>query len=130
SLSSTTPARRERIALNLSPEPVTGTCEPSRLPGRPLTRPHRRLQSPDFRRREWPEFPGLHIQLQRSVAHPLDLLHVVPNLLEHAPDLAVPTFDQRHLVPRVGSFLQQADLCRRRLYRLFASMRLARSCRP
>jgi hypothetical protein len=65
----------------------------------------------------WLQLPILarwNIQLQRPVADALDLFHVVPNLLEHAADLAIPAFDQRDFEPRIGSIFNDFDLGRRR----------------
>src|SRR6266536_580467 len=56
-----------------------------------------------------PEFAGRDIQAERSISHTLDLFDVVPDLLEHAPDLAVLTFDQRDLIPGIFGFANQAN---------------------
>src|SRR5439155_8223443 len=50
--------------------------------------------------------------------HALDLLHVMSDLLEHAPDLAVLAFDQGDLVPRVFRLADQANFCGRSLLAL------------
>ena len=42
-----------------------------------------------------PEFSWLDIQFQGAVPYALDFLHVVPNLLEHPPNLPIATFDER-----------------------------------
>ena len=52
----------------------------------------KRLEFGDFLGRELSEFSRMHIQLKRTVAYSLDLLHVVSNLFEHAPDLAILAF--------------------------------------
>src|ERR1035438_4906314 len=57
--------------------------------------------------------PGRNIERERSIPDTLDLLHMVPDLLKHAPNLAIAAFDQGHLVPGIGSFLNQADSRRR-----------------
>src|ERR1700757_2167321 len=55
-------------------------------------------QRTHFMRRELAHLPGLDVQLKRAVTHALDLLHVMSDLLKHAPDLPVLTFRERYLV--------------------------------
>jgi hypothetical protein len=61
-----------------------------------------RLQLLHFVWSEMPNFSRLDVQFQRTVTYSLDLLDVMSDLLEHAPDLAVAAFNQRNLVPGVG----------------------------
>jgi hypothetical protein len=63
-----------------------------------------RLQSHDLRWVQQTELAIFHVELQRPIFHPLDLLHVVPNEVEHPPDLPVSSFVQRDLIPRVIAF--------------------------
>src|ERR1700719_2315226 len=74
--------------------------------------PGKGFQFSDLFRRELAEFSRMHIQLKRTVAHALDLFHVMSDLLEHAPDLAILSFDQRDFVPRIRRFANHADLGR------------------
>ena len=60
-----------------------------------------RLQLLHFVSGEMPNFSQLDIQFQRTVTNSLDLLDVMSDLLEHAPDLPVAPFDQRDFVPWV-----------------------------
>ena len=57
--------------------------------------------------------PGWNVEGKRAVSETFDFLHVVSDFLKHAPDLAIAAFDQGHLVPGIGGFLNQADSRRR-----------------
>src|ERR1022692_934751 len=50
-------------------------------------------QAIDFLRGQGAESPGFDVEGERPVANALDLLHMVSDLLKHAPDLAVAAFD-------------------------------------
>ena len=104
---------------------VGAGAPPVRLPARPAPlQPscaaylRSRLQAGHFLRRQMPKFPGRNIELQRSIAHPLYFLHMMPDGLEHLPDLAVLAFDQRNFVPGIVGLANGLDLggrclCRR-----------------
>ncbi len=51
----------------------------------------------------------MHIQFKTSVAHALDLLYMVSNLFEHAPNLAILAFGQCNFVPGIVGFANQID---------------------
>src|SRR5215470_9724027 len=72
-----------------------------------------RAQAVDFLRREWPELSRRHVESEWTIFHALDFLHMMPDFLEHAANLAVSPLDQRDLVPGIGGFLYQMNLCRR-----------------
>src|SRR5215469_8078174 len=71
---------------------------------------------------ELAHFAWLDVQLQRAIAHALDLFYVMSDLLKHAPDLPVLAFSQRDLVPRIGGVLREANLRRRRVYGFHVSL--------
>src|SRR5271165_2355136 len=62
------------------------------------------------------EFSRLHVQLKRAIPHALDLLNMMADLLEHAPNLPVASFDQRHFIPWIGRLAQQLNSHRARLH--------------
>src|SRR5271157_1208233 len=62
------------------------------------------------------EFSRLHVQLKRAIPHALDLLNMMADLLEHAPNLPVASFDQRHYIPWIGRLAQQLNSHRARLH--------------
>src|SRR5262249_13488987 len=83
-----------------------------------------------LRRRDWPplsgtlqgshflgsqraKLPWFNIERKGTVAHTLDLFHVVADLLKHPADLAVLAFDQNDFVPGVLRLFGQPDLRRR-----------------
>src|SRR5262249_20283844 len=89
------------------------------------SRPSLRLGAAQCAHLMWSELAylsRLHIQLQRTVAHALDLLYVMPDLLKHAPDLPVLAFGQRDLVPRIGGVLGETNLRRRRVHGFHVSL--------
>src|SRR6476646_3859193 len=45
------------------------------------------LQPSHFLRGQVAKFPGKNVKLQRPIAYPLDLLHMMPDGFEHLPDL-------------------------------------------
>jgi quercetin dioxygenase-like cupin family protein len=67
------------------------------------------LQSLHLDRRERAKFSRFDVELERTVAHALDLLDVVPDLLEHAMDLPVASLGEGDLVPRIGRVFNQLD---------------------
>ena len=72
---------------------------------------NRRLQTGNFLRRQVSELSRRNIKLQRSVTHPLDFFHMMPDGLEHLPDLPVLAFDQRNLIPGIVGLANRLDLC-------------------
>src|SRR5437868_11277356 len=76
------------------------------------------LQARYLPRCEMPELPGFDVQFKRPIADAPDLLHVVTDCLEHAPNLPVSPLDQRDLVPRILRLAHQLD-ARRRSHYLF-----------
>src|SRR5207253_4773314 len=72
-----------------------------------------RAQPVDFFQSERAELSRWHIERERPILHALDFLHVVTDLLKHAPDLPIATFDQRDFVPGIGRILDDADPGRR-----------------
>src|SRR5580700_5906194 len=65
-------------------------------------------QAIDFLRRQRAKSSGGNIECERPVADALNLFHMVPNLLKHAPDFPVAAFDQSDFIPGIHSFLNQA----------------------
>src|SRR5436305_5752013 len=55
------------------------------------------------------EFSRRNIQAQRAITHALDLLYVMPDFLEHAPNLTVLAFHQRELIPGIVSLADDAN---------------------
>src|SRR5207302_10521893 len=53
----------------------------------------RRLQPLHFFQRQRAVLPGQNVERQRSIAVALDLFHVMPHSLKHAPNLAIAAFD-------------------------------------
>ena len=74
------------------------------------------LQFRNFFDRKLSKLSGMYIQFERTVAYPLDLLHVMPDLFKHAPDLAIPAFDQCDFIPRIGRFTNYSNLSWSRFY--------------
>ena len=66
------------------------------------------FQAGNFFERQMPKFSRRNIELQRSVAHALDLLHVMSDRLEHPPDLPVFALDQRDFVPGIVALRESA----------------------
>src|SRR5579872_2908239 len=62
-----------------------------------------------FLRGQWTKFSWRNIECKRSVTYPLELLHMMSDLLEHAPNLAVASLDQRHFIPRICRLFNQLD---------------------
>ena len=60
-----------------------------------------------------PELSRWHIELQRSVAHSLDLLDMMAHRLKHPPYLPVFPFDQRDFKPGIVRLANRFDLGRR-----------------
>src|SRR5579871_1923051 len=94
-----------RLPLSPVPPACTSTLPELVLPDKaahllPLS-PGRRLQPGDLAHGERPRDARLYVQLQRSIGHALDFLDVMPDGLEHAPDLPVPAFDQRDREPGI-----------------------------
>src|ERR1700739_1111287 len=77
-----------------------------------------RAQSGDFFQSERAELSPRPIERERPILHPLDFFDVVTDLLKHAPDLPIATFDQRDFVPGIGRILDDADLGRGGAYTL------------
>ena len=72
-----------------------------------------RAQAVDLFQSERAELSRRHIERERPILHALDFLHVVTDLLKHAPDLPIAAFDQRDFVPGIGRILDDADPGRR-----------------
>ncbi len=81
----------------------------------------RALQSRNFSWLQFAELARLNIQRERTIAHALDLFHVMANLFKHAPYLPVLAFNQRHFIPGIFSVFHQTDLRRRSVDRFHAS---------
>jgi hypothetical protein len=75
----------------------------------------------DLARFQKAPFARVQIELQCAVADALDLLDVMTNLLEHAADLPVASFGQRHLVPGIVLVPHQIDSGGQRVRGLGAS---------
>ena len=69
-----------------------------------------RLQASNFLRCQMPKFPRKNIELQRPVTYPFYFFHMMPDGLEHLPDLPVLAFDQRNFVPGIVGFANRLDL--------------------
>jgi hypothetical protein len=54
-----------------------------------------------FFRLQFTQVAGLEIEHERAVADPPNLLHAMPDLLEHLAQFTVAAFDKNHLKPRV-----------------------------
>lgn len=67
-------------------------------------------QHGDFAQRKFTIRSGLHVQRERAVAYPLDLLYVVANLFKHPADLPVLALDQRDFIPRIVAFSREPHL--------------------
>src|SRR6266571_1056344 len=67
------------------------------------------FQSCDLLRCQAAKFAGMHIQLERAIANPLNFLNVVSDLLEHMPDLAIASFDQCDFVPGIICFADHTN---------------------
>jgi hypothetical protein len=65
------------------------------------------LEPVNFSGHQLSEFSRMNIQFKISVADALDLLDVMSNLFEHAPNLTILAFDQCDLVPGVIGFPDQ-----------------------
>jgi hypothetical protein len=57
----------------------------------------------------------LKIEHERTVTHPPDLLHVVPDFLKHLAQLAVPPLCEHHFIPGVIPLPHQPDARRGRV---------------
>src|ERR1700690_840565 len=92
--------------------PVEACCVAWTLLSADLGLSGKGLELGDFFGCEFAEFPWMHIQLKRTVAHSLDLFHVMSDLFEHATDLAILAFNQCNFVPRISRFTNHSDLGR------------------
>jgi len=67
------------------------------------------------------ELSRFYVEYQIAVSNAFDFLYMMADLFKHAPDLPVLTFNQRDFIPRVLSFSNDSDLCRRCAHRLHAA---------
>src|ERR1700737_2295108 len=72
------------VAKDPAPHSFDGRFQAGNFVGRQMAKPSRR-----------------NVQLQRAVAHALDLFHMMPDGLEHAANLPVFSLDQCDLIPGI-----------------------------
>ena len=68
-----------------------------------------------FSFREGAEFAGRNVERNRTKSNAFDFFDVVTDVVEHPPDLPVPTLNENHFEPRIGRILKKADFGRGRL---------------
>jgi hypothetical protein len=71
------------------------------------------LQLRHFLQAKHSGFARRQIQFKRTITHATNLLHMMPDFLEHLADLAIAPFVQGNFEPRVFGLFDDPDLCRR-----------------